>query len=82
MSRNSSFAQLVRLVGILPKNMFLEISKYSIFLKFPISIGRTPVNWLLNKSRLFGENKRPISCEDVLPVRLLLERLKINKFQH
>ena len=57
-ARNSSFTQLPRLVGISPNNKFLEISKYSRFFKFLISMGRTPINLLPNKSTATGENEK------------------------
>ncbi|KAL4600480.1 hypothetical protein ACB092_11G201600, partial [Castanea dentata] len=41
-ARNSSFTQLLRVAGISPNNKFSEISKCSIFIKFPISMGMTP----------------------------------------
>ena len=78
----SNFTQLPRLVGILLDNMFLEISICSRFLNFLISVGRTPVNWLIDKSKPTSENERPMTCEDIEPMRLLLERFKANKFWH
>ena len=72
MDKNSSLIKLTRLVGILPNNMFSEISKCSIYSKFPISMGMTAMNWLPNKSRLFGENERPITSENMIPLKLLL----------
>ena len=72
MDQNSSLIKLARLPGILPNNIFSEISKYSIFSKFLISMGMTPMNWLPDKSRLFDENERPITSENMIPLRLLL----------
>ena len=82
MAINSSFTQLPRLAGILPNNMFSEISTCSRLLNFPISVGRTPVNWLADKSKVISEDERPMTCEDIKPVRLFLARFKINKFRH
>ena len=82
MTRNSSFTQLPRLVGIFPNNIFLEITKYSKFIKFPTSIGRTSVNLLAEKSRAIGESERPITAYDIVPLRLLLERFKLFILSH
>ena len=80
MYRNSSFMQLLRLAGIFPDNMFLELSNSSKFIKAPISMGRTPINWLVDKFRKIGENERPMTCEDIKSLRLLFARFKENKF--
>ena len=61
--------------------MFSEIYKYSRFIKVPISIGRTLVNWLVDKSRIIGENERPMTYGDIEPVRLLLLRYSSIKFR-
>ena len=82
MSKNSNFTQLPRLAGILPNNMFSEIFKYSRFFKILISIGRTPMNWLPDKSKTTSENEGPITYGNIKPMRLLLARFKRNKFWH
>jgi CRISPR/Cas system-associated protein Csx1 len=82
MTRYSSFTQLPRLAGILPNNMFSEMSKSSRFINFPISMGMTPINLLADKYRKMGENERPKTCGDINLLKLFFFRFNNIKFQH
>ena len=44
-------------------------------------MGRTPINWLAERNKKkIGE--RPMTCVDIEPLRLLLARFRLSKFQH
>ena len=72
--------QLPKLARFLPNNMLFEISKISRFSKLPTSTGRTPINWLAERNKKIGE--RPMTCVDIEPLRLLLARFRLSKFQY
>ena len=81
-ARISSFTQLPILAGISPNIMFSVIFNSCRFMKFPTSMGRTPVNLLADKSRKISENKRLKTLYDMVPLRLLLARFKTIIFWH